>query len=137
MGLLYIVFENDDAIIWKRFLYYWLFVRRIHRLLVNYSHKGPVMGSFDMLLAELLVIWDALTLPRDLIVYILFYVRRYGDKAPRSVLGRIWGVVWILVGINLMSFLFSLMTSTLRAELDASSGIRGVKVNHELIVVSK
>ena len=59
----------------------------------------------------------------------MLYGRRYGDKAPRSICGRLWGVVWILVGVNLMSFLFTLMASALGAELDASSGIRGIKVN--------
>ena len=53
---------------------------------------------------------------------------RYGDSAPRSVVGRLWGVVWILVGINVMSFLFSLMTSLITAELSVSSSIRGVQV---------
>ena len=58
-----------------------------------------------------------------------FFVRRYGDKAPRSVVGRLWGVVWIIVGINTMSFLFTLMNTAFERELHASSSIRGVQVN--------
>ena len=36
----------DDIIIWKHFLYYWLFVRGIHQSLVDSPHKGPVAQSF-------------------------------------------------------------------------------------------
>ena len=38
--------RHDDVIKWKHFTRYWLFVRGIHRWLVNSPHKGQWRGAF-------------------------------------------------------------------------------------------
>ena len=38
---------RDDAMIWKRFLHHWPFVRGIHRWPLWFPNKWPVMWSFD------------------------------------------------------------------------------------------
>ena len=45
------LFEQDDVMTmmtWKHFLYYWSFVRGIHRSLVDPPPKGPVMQNFNI-----------------------------------------------------------------------------------------
>ena len=37
--------SRDDVIKWKHFPRYWLIVRRIHRLPVNFPHKGQWRGA--------------------------------------------------------------------------------------------
>ena len=36
---------HDDVIKWKHFPLYWPFVRGIHRLSVNFQHKGQIHGA--------------------------------------------------------------------------------------------
>ena len=45
---------HDDVIKWKHFLRYWPFVRGIHRLPVNYPHKGQWRETlmFSLICAE-------------------------------------------------------------------------------------
>ena len=45
---------HDDVIKWKHFLYYWPFVRGIHRLPVNSPHKGQWRGA---LMFSLICAW--------------------------------------------------------------------------------
>ena len=45
---------HDDVIKWKHFPRYWLFVRGIHRLLVNSPHKGQWRGA---LMFSLICAW--------------------------------------------------------------------------------
>ena len=45
---------HDDIIKWKHFPRYWPFVRRIHRSLVNYPHKGQWRGA---LMFSLICVW--------------------------------------------------------------------------------
>ena len=46
-------FEHDDAIKWKHFPRYWLFVRGIHRSSANSPHKGQWRGAlFSLICAK-------------------------------------------------------------------------------------
>ena len=66
------IIQHDDVMIWKCFLYYWPFVRGIHRSPVVPLTNGSVMHTFGIFflvsLNELLnkqsnlMIWDALVL---------------------------------------------------------------------------
>ena len=55
---------------------------------------------------------------------------RYGDKSPKSVVARIFSVIWILLGIIIMAIFVANITSALTAlslQLGMSSLV-GVKV---------
>ena len=61
---------NEYAMPWKRFRYYWPFMRGIHQPAVDSRHKEPAIRSFDILWCvtkytveqtfELSIIWDAI-----------------------------------------------------------------------------
>jgi hypothetical protein len=38
---------------------------------------------------------------------------RYGDKTPRSVIGRVFGMVWITMGVIIISFFTATIASTI------------------------
>ncbi|KAL9981408.1 hypothetical protein ACROYT_G010109 [Oculina patagonica] len=44
----------------------------------------------------------------------------YGDKTPKSFLGRLFGVVWILVGAIMLSLFTALFTNAMQAALDGT-----------------
>ena len=60
-----------------------------------------------------------------------FYLTRYGDKTPKSFLGRLFGVVWILVGAIMLSLFTALFTNAMQAALDGtkSKDIDGKEVS--------
>ena len=62
----YVLFMHDEVMIWKLFLHYWPFVRRIQWPRVDSPQKGPVMWSLDVFFleqtVELLVIFIGLML---------------------------------------------------------------------------
>ena len=49
-----------------------------------------------------------------------FYLIRYGDKTPKSFLGRLFGVIWILVGAMMLSLFTALSTNAVQAALDGT-----------------
>ena len=48
-----------------------------------------------------------------------FYIR-YGDKTPKTFLGRVFGVIWILVGAIMLSLFTALFTNAMQAALDGT-----------------
>jgi len=44
----------------------------------------------------------------------------YGDKTPKSSLGRLFGVIWILVGAIMLSLFTALFTNAMQAALDGT-----------------
>lgn len=54
----------------------------------------------------------------------------YGDKTPKSFLGRLFGVIWILVGAIMLSLFTALFTNAMQAALDGTKckDIDGKKV---------
>ena len=44
----YVIHVKYEVITWKRFPYYWPFVREIHRPVVDSPHKGPILRSFNV-----------------------------------------------------------------------------------------
>ena len=54
---------------------------------------------------------------------------RYGDRAPQSLLGRFFAVVWILLGICIISIFTATLTTSLTAiSLDTTKSLPGTKV---------
>lgn len=43
-----------------------------------------------------------------------FIVCRYGDKTPRSFIGRLFGVLWILLGLIVTTMFIATVTSALQ-----------------------
>ena len=54
---------------------------------------------------------------------------RYGDKAPKSIFGRIFGLIWMFVGIILMSIFTATLTTALTADQSSELEMKGTKVN--------
>ena len=45
--------------------------------------------------------------------YLLIFVDRYGDRAPKSIMGRIFGIMWTLTGLVIISILIGAIASSL------------------------
>ena len=62
----------------------------------------------------------------------------YGDKCPRSIRGRLFGITWILVGIVSIAMLAGLLTSSLNASnAPASTALYGKEVKNYRIASNK
>lgn len=44
----------------------------------------------------------------------------YGDKTPKTLLGRVYGVIWVLVGAIMMSLFTAFFTNAMQAALDGT-----------------
>ena len=49
-----------------------------------------------------------------------FCLHRYGDKIPKSSLGRLFGVIWILVGAVMLSMFTAMATNAMNTALDGT-----------------
>ena len=49
-----------------------------------------------------------------------FFSYSYGDKTPKTFPGRLFGVVWILVGAIMLSLFTALFTNAMQAALDGT-----------------
>lgn len=59
----------------------------------------------------------------------LFLLHRYGDKVPKSVVARIFSVIWIILGLISMSMIMAHITSTLTAlSLEQELSLKDLKV---------
>ena len=63
-----------------------------------------------------------------------FILRRYGDKTPRSLIGRLFGVLWILLGLIVITMFTATVTSalTLSSSPQFSNSLEGQHVSVEL-----
>jgi len=68
-------------------------------------------------------------------------MRRYGDKTPRSFIGRLFGVLWILLGLIVITMFTATVTSalTLSSSPEFSSSLEGqdvsVQLDYEIVSV--
>ena len=54
----------------------------------------------------------------------------YGDRTPKSLCGRLFGVLWILTGLIVIAMFTASATSSLTlATVDTDFGIQGQKVS--------
>lgn len=64
---------------------------------------------------------------------IMFLFLSYGDKVPRSFGGRLFGVVWINVGLVILAIYMGIVTSSLSTNsLEQVNNIYGMPVNIHL-----
>ena len=56
---------------------------------------------------------------------------RYGDKKPASVLGRIYAMLWILIGLILFSVFTAVLATASNLESVQRHQVRGIKVSHQ------
>ena len=49
-----------------------------------------------------------------------FCLNRYGDKIPKSSLGRLFGVIWLLVGAMMLSMFTAMATNAMNTALDGT-----------------
>ena len=63
-----------------------------------------------------------------------FILRRYGDKTPRSLIGRLFGVLWILLGLIVITMFTATVTSalTLSSSPQFSNSLEGLDVSVQL-----
>ena len=52
-------------------------------------------------------------------IWFLFLIR-YGDKTPKTLCGRLFGIIWILIGAITLSLFTALMTNAIQASLDGT-----------------
>ena len=62
------------------------------------------------------------------------YVFRYGDKTPRSVGGRIFGILWVFVGVVMTSLLTATLAAAFSTRAITASDIRGMEVSRRNLV---
>lgn len=63
----------------------------------------------------------------------MFFFLSYGDKVPRSVGSRLFGVVWINVGLVILAIYMGIVTSSLSTNsLEQVNNIYGMPVNIHL-----
>ncbi|KAK2547062.1 Potassium voltage-gated channel subfamily B member 1, partial [Acropora cervicornis] len=63
-------------------------------------------------------------------VFITMTTVGYGDKAPRTILGKVLGVFWMLAGLIITTMFISIITASLASvSLQGRSDLRGVKVS--------
>lgn len=59
----------------------------------------------------------------------LYFFLSYGDKVPRSVGGRLFGVVWINVGLVILAIYMGMITASLSSNsLEQVNNIYGMPV---------
>ena len=62
--------------------------------------------------------------------YLLIFVDRYGDRAPKSIIWRIFGIMWTLTGLVIVSILIGAMTSSLTSvTVERDVMLYGTEVN--------
>ena len=61
---------------------------------------------------------------------IIFAINSYGDKSPKSIVARIFSIIWIMMGLIVMAIFTASVTSALTAaSLDLElSNLEGYKV---------
>ena len=57
-----------------------------------------------------------------------FFLFSYGDKTPKFVFGRIFGVLWILTGLVVIAIFTATATSALSISASELSALEGAKV---------
>lgn len=61
--------------------------------------------------------------------YFFFFLCSYGDRYPRSIGGRLFAVMWILVGMVIISIFTAALTSSLTTlSLETKVKLPGTKV---------
>ena len=60
----------------------------------------------------------------------------YGDKVPKTILGKIVGILWTFVGISLMSFLTAIITTILTTIISGPLEPHQINDAHIGVVVS-
>ena len=66
-------------------------------------------------------------------VFCLSYFR-YGDKVPRSVVGRLFCVVWINVGLVILAIFMGMITASLFSNsLEQISNLYGIPVTNKYL----
>ena len=56
-------------------------------------------------------------LSRYLIFFLFSPFKRYGDRTPSTIFGRLFAVIWILIGITIFNMFTATITSALNKEL--------------------
>ena len=59
---------------------------------------------------------------------------RYGDKTPRSFFGRLFGVLWILLGVIVITMFTATVTSALThsSSPDYTNALEGQEVSNDM-----
>lgn len=62
---------------------------------------------------------------------------RYGDKTPKFVLGRMFGVLWILLGLVVIAMFTATATSAFNIDVDSLARVTGQRVNQNTFFTRK
>ena len=59
----------------------------------------------------------------------VFFFFRYGDKAPKTIAGKLLGLVWMLAGLIITTMFISIITTSMTSvSLEGRTNLRGVTV---------
>ena len=87
---------HDDALLWRRFLHYWYFVREIRRVLLDSPNQGPVMWSF-------------------VVFFVVFQFKPLHKQSSVRWLETPWRSWYAIVMINVWDYHVFMMTSSNRS----------------------
>lgn len=84
-------------------------------VLLNIWSKNGVVDKIcqNMRYFSLLSITDSIRIVNLFCTIVLFSHLGYGDKAPKTLFGRVFAVLWVLIGITI----FALLTGSLTNEI--------------------
>ena len=85
-------------------------------------------------LADWLIDRDGMTDVLLILLALLFFCvqHRYGDRSPKSALGRVFCILWIITGVIIISIFTALVTAALSASTVQIFKIHGSKVKQLL-----
>ena len=63
------------------------------------------------------------------VLFICQCIYRYGDKTPKSIAARVFGLVWMFVGIIIMTIFTATLTSALTSSQEVELEIKGSSVS--------
>ena len=64
-------------------------------------------------------------------IFVCIFVNRYGDRSPRSIPARIFGIIWTLIGLVMISVLVGALATTLTSvTVEQPIILYGSKVNY-------
>ena len=106
----------------------------IHSLIYKFNHVywswKALSGKWSIRYRLRIYILTTLSSKRK-DIWFLFLIR-YGDKTPKTLCGRAFGIMWILIGAMMLSLFTALFTNAMQASLDGTRcrDIGGKKVSN-------
>ena len=93
---------------------------------------GKLIYDYASKLISLLLLWfETLYCFCSCLLFFSIDLLRYGDVTPKSVPGRVFGIIWVLVGAVMMSLFTATVINTMQTAVDGTNckDIQGKEVS--------